>query len=243
MREFTRSGFGRLCIIQILAILMFIVSAAKISMEKEAFQNVTEFVAVEANYIGSTDHRIYRRGIRRTTGHDNKYQYHVNGQNYTATFYYELLRGSDRTIYYNPNNPSVYSKYQTLSKAKRANSGWIIFGLVLQGVVIFFAVRSVRKEQEKINVYENKGVVLSNDFDMSTNYGTMNDGDDVKETVDKVETIKFQTKTSTDKEESIPFQSKSNMNSEESIPFQSNTKTNEKGFDLYTEEEYKNLNK
>lgn len=244
--------FKALCATQILAILLLGTSYFGTRAERAAFEGVSEFLPVNAKCIesyrtGSSSYSLKRR-IRNYNGYNNTYQYEVDGQIYTTILYYESSKGSDRILYYHPDDPQICSEFKTFWAASMHYALFTIGGLLSQGVVIFFVCRSLGKDKEKIVVQQSTGVVLNDDYDFymkSENDqldGQQNDSDSYQQMSDLTQ------------RDSIPFVRKQEISQEDSISFMSNdgwvktdlvsenkeSTSESQSFDLYTEEEYKN---
>lgn len=252
--------FKSLLSIQIVAIMLFLSSFFGTQAERQTFNGVSEFVPVNAKCVDSDRVGGYNRRSRSRRKYNNRYQYTVNGQKYVVTLY-ESSRGYDTILYHHPNNPQIFSEYRSYDDAKRHYSWFTNIGLILQGVVIFFVLRSLIVGKEKKVVQQSTGVVLNDDYD---SYMKLENGqsDELqgdfgvfanKQEILERDSIPFVRKQETVEVESIPFVRKQDITQGDSIPFvrsEISTKSDIVSVDkesdsenntyvLYTEEEYK----
>ncbi|MBE5941989.1 MAG: hypothetical protein E7264_05535 [Lachnospiraceae bacterium] len=241
--------FKLLCLLQVWVVIALVRYCVVLGEQSKLFQDVDEFLPAKATCIES-DRRRYGSYRNRRTRYNNTYRYTVNEQTYTVTYYSERWRGSDKVLYYNPTNPNVVSKYSSYADAATGNAIWIIFVVIGQSVIIFFAVKATRGQ----NAYQEQsvGVVLGDDFqfDMNNDASPYTDriSSSQKEETQEKETIAFPGWNSEGKVESIPFRpsktiTESNQTDDvETIAFTRSTKPKD-DFVLYTEEEYKQMQK
>ena len=227
--------FMYLLLLQIWVVAMFASYFIQIASYKELYQDVKEFNPVSAICIDS-DRRSTGTGRRRRTRYNNTYQYVVNDHTYQITYRRESSRGSNRTLYYNPNNPTVCSKYASYADAKAKNAILIVIALIGQGVIIFFVM--INRQKQKEEQIGNSSVVITDDFNYVMDEPPKQYRDD-------------STFTTTENErgvETIPFrpgmkrQEEVEVDEVETIAFTRSTKPAEE-FTLYTEDEYKQMQK
>ncbi len=225
--------FVALFLLQIGVIVALLSYFTTMSDYKELYDDVKEFTPVSATCVKSDRRRTGTRRHRRTR-YNNTYQYVVGNQRYEVTYWHERSRGTRKTLYYNPNNPSVSSKYATYEEAKTKNSIYIIFALIGQGVVIIFAVKAIQKQKEE--QIGNASVVITDDFKFVMDEPPKQYHDDST----------FTPKENERGVESIPFRpgaKRQELDEVETIAFtRSNNKPVEE-FTLYTEDEYKQMQK
>ncbi len=235
MIAYMKNRFISLCIVQIWIIIAFASYAVKLSEYKKLYQDVKEFTPISATCVNS-DRSYSRSGRHRRTRYKNTYQYVVDNQEYRVTYWNESSRGTSRILFYNPMNPDICSKYQNYEEASSKNGIIIIFALFGQAIIIFFVVKALYKPKEE--PIGNVGVVISDDLDFITEEPTKQSSND-------------SILTSTENErgvETIPFRLKGQMQEEENadeiemVAYTTSTKPME-GFVLYTEEEYKKMNR
>ncbi len=249
MNKVKDNKFKLLCLLQVWVIIALVRYCVVLGEQSKLFQEVEEFLPAKATCIES-DRNAYGTGRRRRVRYNNKYQYTVNDKKYTVTYYSQKRRGRDRILYYNPTNPDIVSNYSSYADAAASNAIWIMFVVIGQSVVIFFAVKAMRGQ----NTYqeESVGVVLGDDFqfDMNNDASPYTDriSSSQKEETQEKETIAFPGWNSEGKVESIPFRpsktiAESNQTDDvETIAFTESTKPKD-DFVLYTEEEYKQMQK
>ena len=231
MNKVKDKKFAYLCIWQFLIIAITFLKINTLNDYKALYQDVKEFTPTHATCIDS-DYRS--RSRHRSSSYTNTYQYIVDNQTYTVTYKGERSRGSSTTLYYNPNNPSLVSKYANYEEARANNVLWFVFALVGQGVIIFFAVKAVRQQKE--NSIENVGVVVSDDFNYVMD-------EPMKPYTDN---RTFAPKENERGVESIPFQrseKKQKVDEVETIAFTRSSSKPAEEFTLYTEDEYKQMQK
>ncbi len=233
MKKVQDRKFVLLCMLQIWVIITLVRYCIVLGNQSILFREVEEFLPTNATCIES-DKRTYGSGRNRSVSYTNTYQYTVKEEIHTVTYYGENRRGKDRILYYNPINPDVVSKYSSYADAAASNAIWIMFVVIGQSVIIFFAVKAIR--ENKGYVTETAGVVIEDDFqfDMNDRGYSFTDrmSSSQKEESQEVETIPFSRsgeKQEVDKVETIAFT-------------RSNSKPAEE-FVLYTEDEYKQMQK
>lgn len=222
------SGFQMLILVQICVIMIFVKNGFKLQEEKINFQEQREFTSVEAVCVRT------RSNGRRVRDYDNTYKYEVNGQSYSVIFYNEWSRGdrgSIRTVYYNPVNPDVCSKFKSISDAQRHYDLWIMVGVFFQCIIVFFAVKSIVGEHNRAKMKQCAGVVLQDDMD----YIIKKEPEFIQEErPEEVETIPFLKNDTVDD---------SFEDTQDNIYVRDYSKQEKKEFTLYTEEEYKEIMK
>lgn len=222
------NGFIRLCLLQIIAIILFLISYLNTAAEKEMFQGVSEFIPVKAICVSSKKNSSYTYRYRWNyyEGYNNKYNYEVNGQNYVVTYYNEPFdkSGKEMMLYYHPERPDICSKYQTYSSARAHYSLYTLVGMIIQGIIIFFAFRAMSRDKEQRIINENHGVVLRDDFDFILNQkgNTQKDEQPHANSTGQVDDVSDKVKT---------------------ISFVRENKAMNNDFALYTEEEYNAMKK
>ncbi len=231
MNKVKDNKFVYLCIWQFLIIAITILKINTLNDYKELYQDVKEFAPTHATCIDS-DYRS--RSRHRSSSYTNTYQYVVDNQIYTVTYKGERRRGSSRTLYYNPNNPSLVSKYANYEEARANNVLWFVFVVIVQGVIIFFAVKAMQKQKEE--EIGNSSVVITDDFNFVMDEPPKRYNEDST----------FVPKGNERGVESIPFQQseqKQELDEVETIAF---TRSNNRPVEecmLYTEDEYKQMQK
>ena len=233
MEKVKNRKFTLLCFLQFWVLITFIRYCVVLGDQSVLFREVEEFLPANATCIQSNK-RSYGSGRNRRVSYTNTYQYIVKEESYTVTYYGERRRGSDRILYYNPTNPEITSKYSSYADAVASNAIWIILVVIGQSVIIFFAVKSIRGQRTYQK--ESVGVVLGDDFSFN-----MNDRDD--SFMDKMYSS---AKEESEEVVSIPFRrsgEKQEVEEVETIAFTPDNNKPAGDFVLYTEEEYKQLQK
>lgn len=126
-------------IMQIYALTFYGKFGSTIAEQKQIFRSGVEFEAVSAE---CTDVREVALSGRANSAkvYNNTYEYEVNGEVYSVTFLDEDKKGEDDLLYYNPNAPETCSRYSSLSDALAKESGRLVFALVMQCLVIAYAI-------------------------------------------------------------------------------------------------------
>lgn len=239
--------FKLLCLLQVWVVIALVRYCVVLGEQSKLFQDVDEFLPAKATCIES-DRRRYGSYRNRRTRYNNTYRYTVNEQTYTVTYYSERWRGSDKVLYYNPTNPNVVSKYSSYADAATSNAIWIIFVVIGQSVIIFFAVKATHGQ----NTYQEQsvGVVLGDDFQFDMNNDASPYTDRMsftqKEEIQEKETIAFPGWNAEQEKESIPFhrsREKAKEDVVETVAFSNSNNKSDEDFVLYTEDEYKQMQK
>lgn len=162
-------------VFQVLAVILFWNIGFEIKYQMLIFRDVKEFFPVEAQCVKSQE---YRHGD--TWYHDNTYQYEVNGKLYSVTFTDEDFMdkdftGNNGTIYYHPDNPNICSRFMSISEVWRHYSLWIVIGMILQAVVIYYAVTAFIKGRQRKMMSQSIGVVLQDDMNFPIDEKREND--------------------------------------------------------------------
>lgn len=249
MERIKNNKFKLLCLLQVWVVIALVRYCIVLGDQSVLFQEVEEFLPTNATCIES-DRRSYGTGRRRRVSYTNKYQYTVNEETYTVTYYGQKRRGKDRILYYNPTNPDIVSKYSSYADAATRNAIWIIFVVIGQSVVIFFAVKAIRENKGYNSETATAGVVLEDDFQFNMSNEDYSFSDRMstsqKEESQEVETIAFPGWNAEQEKESIPFsrsKEKQEMDEIETIAFVRKDNKPAEDFVLYTEDEYKQMQK
>lgn len=149
-----------LLVIQVLAITCFYISFSGLFPERMLFDGSTTFLPASALVVDCE-----AVDTRHGTRYDNTYQYEVNGQKFTKTLR-EYSRNNWRFLYYNPDDPQQCSVYSSYAEAKHKFSIYTNIGLVLQGIVLVFGLRTLIKTKKELVIRQSGGVVLNDDFDV-----------------------------------------------------------------------------
>lgn len=161
--------------VQFIAVILFWNIGLEIKYQMLIFQDVKEFSPVEAQCVKSREHL---HGDTRY--HNNTYQYEVNGKLYFVTFMDEDFMdkdftGNNGTIYYHPDNPNICSRFMSISEVWKHYSLWIVIGMILQAVVIYYAVTAFIKGRQRKIMSQSIGVVLQDDMDFNIDEKQEND--------------------------------------------------------------------
>lgn len=197
------------------------------------FRDVDQFLPANATCVSSARKTTGTRRHRRVS-YTNTYRYEVQGTTYTKILSGEKRKGKDRVIYYNPTDPEIISYYSNYKDAALGESVKIILAVIGQSVILFFVVKSIRGQ--KTYQKESAGVVLGDDFSFN-----MNDKDD--SFMDKMYSS---AREESEEIVSIPFRrsgEKQEVEEVETIAFTTDNNKPAGDFVLYTEEEYKQLQK
>lgn len=233
MKKIKNRKFVLLCFLQLWVITALIRYCIVLGDQSVLFQDVEEFLPTNATCIESDRRRTGSRRNRRTT-YTNTYRYTINEETYTVTYYGEKRRGKDRILYYNPTNPDIVSKYSSYADAAASNAIWIMFVVIGQSVIIFFAVKAIRGNKNYDT--ETTGVVIEDDFRFDMNH--MNDT--------TMGSVSFAQEETSQEIETIPFrrsEEKQEVDEIETIAFTRKDSKPAEDFVLYTEEEYKQMQK
>ena len=244
MKKVKDKKFVLLIFLQMWVITTFMQYYIVMQYQSILFRDVDQFLPANATCVSSARKTTGTRRNRRVS-YTNTYRYEVQGTTYTKILSGEKRKGSDRVIYYNPTNPEIMSYYSNYADATMGQSVKIILAVIGQGVIIFFAVRAIRG-QKNVSL-ESSGVIIEDDyrFDMDDreNLSTDRMSFAQKEESQEVETIAFHGWNAEQDKEKIAF-SRSDENREiETIAFTRSDNKPVKDFVLYTEEEYKQMQK
>ena len=259
MNKVKDKKFVLLVFLQLWVITTFMQYCIVMQYQSVLFRDVDQFLPANATCVSSARKTTGTRRHRRVS-YTNTYRYEVQGITYTKILSGEKRKGSDRVIYYNPANPEIISYYSNYTDAAMSQSVRIILAVIGQGVIIFFAVRAIRGQKNAS--LESSGVIIEDDyrFDMNDRENSFPDRMSFtqKEESQEVETIAFPgwnaerdketiafSRSDEDQEiETIPFrrsEEKQEVDEIETIAFtRSNSKPAE-DFVLYTEDEYKQM--
>lgn len=249
MEQLKNNKFKLLCLLQVWVVIALVRYCIVLGDQSVLFQEVKEFLPTNATCIES-DRRSYGTGRRRRVSYTNKYQYTVNEETYTVTYYGQRRRGRDKILYYNPTDPNIVSNYSSYGDAAARNAIWIIFVVLGQSVVIFFAVKAIRENKGYNSEPATTGVVIEDDFsfDMSDrdySFSSRTPSTQQEES-QEVETIAFPGWNAGETVESIPFSRRNEKQEEneiETIAFARKEHKPAEDFVLYTEDEYKQMQK
>ncbi len=129
--------------------LTFYVQFAKMYVEqRQLFQRTGEFEEVSAECV-KVEERDLSHKANSSSVYNNTYEYEVDGEVYTATFYGEFSKGEDDLLYYNPDAPETCSRYSSLSDAVAEWTGRLVIVLVMQVAVIVYAVWRWKTNEER----------------------------------------------------------------------------------------------
>ena len=230
-----KNYYRQAIMLQIFIIVILISNCLGLSNAKKLYQGVDKFEPVSATLINSIEKRkIGGKGRATRIRYNNKYYYEVDGNSYTVVFYDERSKGRDRTLYYNPNNPNVCAKYSTYNEYASHNSDGFLLFIIGQAIVVVLFVVAISSQRNEKLIQKSSGVVLQNDLDL-----IMDDMIEEKQEMERKEDV-----------QSIPFQ-RGNNNTTVQSPWENgdinyNKKDSQEDkidFPLYTEEEYRKLNR
>lgn len=170
-------------VFQVLAVILFWNIGFEIKYQMLIFQDGKEFSPVEAQCVNSTRRESYVNSEFRFRYYNNTYQYEVNGKLYSVTFMDETFMdknftGGNEIIYYHPDNPNICSKFMSISEVWKHYSLWVVIGILLQAVVIYYAVTAFIKGRQCKMMSQSIGVVLQDDMDFVINEKQENDIDE-----------------------------------------------------------------
>lgn len=167
-------------VFQVLAVILFWDIGFGIKYQMLIFRDVKEFSPVEAQCVKSTIRDRCVNSEFRFRYYNNTYQYEVNGKLYSVTFTDEDFMdkdftGNNGTIYYHPDNPNICSRFMSISEVWRHYSLWIFIGILLQAVVIYYAVTAFIKGRQRKMMSQSIGVVLQDDMNFPIDEKQEND--------------------------------------------------------------------
>lgn len=261
MKKVKDKKFVLLIFLQMWVITTFMQYYIVMQYQSILFRDVDQFLPANATCVSSARKTTGTRRHRRVS-YTNTYSYEVQGTTYTKTLSGEKRKGSDRVIYYNPTNPEIMSYYSNYADAAMSQSVKIILVVIGQGVIIFFVVRAIRG-QKNVSIAESSSIIEDDyRFDMNDreNFSSDRMSFTQKEESQEVETIAFPGwNTERDKEaiafsrsdqtqeiETIPFrrsEEKQEVDAIETIAFTRKDSKPAEDFVLYTEDEYKQMQK
>ncbi len=247
MKKVKDRKFVLLFFLQIYVFTTFIQYYLVMQYQTILFRDVDQFFPANATCVSSARKSTGTRRHRRVR-YTNTYRYEVEGITYTKILSGEKRKGKDRIIYYNPTNPEIISYYSNYTDAALGESVKIIIAVIGQGVIIFFAVKAIR-EQKHVSI-ENSEFVIEDDYGFDMNdrayFSTDRMSAPQKEESQEVETIAFPGWKAEQEKEAIPFHRSEEKREEvevETIAFSSSNNKSDEGFVLYTEDEYKQMQK
>ncbi len=261
MNKVKDKKFVLLVFLQLWVITTFMQYYIVMQYQSVLFRDVDQFLPANATCVSSARKTTGTRRNRRVS-YTNTYRYEVQGTTYTKTLSGEKRKGSDKLIYYNPTNPEIISYYSNYADAAMGQSVRIILAVIGQSVIIFFAVRAIRGQKNAS--LESSGIIIEDDyrFDMNARENSFEDRMSFtqKEESQEVETIAFPGWNAERDKETIAFSRSDEVQAIETIPFRRSeekqevdeietilfTRSNSKpaeDFVLYTEDEYKQMQK
>lgn len=199
----------------------------------------------DAEYRGT---RRTGRRVRYTTKYNIKYSYIVNDVVYYKTVYDKTSLDATITLYYNPSNPQQNSFFATYEDAVEGFQMIKIIGDVLVLLTILVGGIAIYRIFIYKTPSELGGTVLQDDFSSfgdSNKYDNNNSFEQEKILKDYgvVATEDFGFVSTVHPSVAMPErEDKQVVDKVETIPFPGKISSNDK-FVLYTEEEYKNMNK